>query len=277
LGANLLPSRHYISQTAKIFGVSQATLRIWEARGLIQSSRDTGGYRVYSPDDVARIARIVKLRRDGVNLAGIQSILQKEQGGLAADRPSGKSTGCNAEGGFVGRRLRQLRIGRKISIVELARTSGLSSSFLSLVERGMSGISSESLAAICSALEVDPRKVLLDGEAAPRRLIRAAERQLLPSVDPGIRIEQLTEGDNLLDCQLFTVDPGISSQGDYAHEGEEFVFVLSGILEITVDQVDKYILHAGDSLCFKSTLPHRWHNSGKAPVSGIWINVAPKP
>ena len=53
------------------------------------------------------------------------------------------------------------------------------------------------------------------------------------------------------------------------HPGDELIYILEGRLKMTiVDEV--YILEKGDSLCFKSHLPHRWENIGADDAKVIW-------
>jgi DNA-binding transcriptional MerR regulator/quercetin dioxygenase-like cupin family protein len=258
---------HRISEAASLIGVSQATLRLWEGRGLISSQRSAGGYRLYSSEDIERLVEVQRLRDSGINLAGIDSILPK-----TASRRKRRAESPPAGGRFVGRKLRQLRQSGGLSIAEVGERAGLSTSFVSLVERGMSGASVESLNALCQALGTDLRRIIGNGKKVDRRMVPANARRQLPSMDPGIKIEQLVEGDTALDCQLFIVAPGRHSNGTYAHEGEEFVFVLSGSLEVKIDQVDNFVLKTGDSLHFRSSSPHSWRILGKQPCTVLWID-----
>ena len=53
------------------------------------------------------------------------------------------------------------------------------------------------------------------------------------------------------------------------HPGDELIYILEGRLRMEiVDEV--YILEEGDSLCFKSHLPHRWENIGADDAKVIW-------
>ena len=74
------PSRgvYGISVAAELAGVGIQTLRLYEARGLLQPARTTGGTRRYSPDDLDRIHRIGQLLDTGLNLAGIAMVLDLE-------------------------------------------------------------------------------------------------------------------------------------------------------------------------------------------------------
>ncbi|MEC3954192.1 MerR family transcriptional regulator [Nocardia sp. CDC153] len=67
-----------ISVAAELSGVGVQTLRLYEQHGLITPTRSVGGTRRYSGDDLARLARIVTLAGQGINLAGIGRILELE-------------------------------------------------------------------------------------------------------------------------------------------------------------------------------------------------------
>lgn len=65
-----------VGRTAALVGVSVRTLHHWDTTGLVHpSDRTPGGYRVYSPDDVARIHRVLVYRELGLSLADISRIL----------------------------------------------------------------------------------------------------------------------------------------------------------------------------------------------------------
>ena len=67
-----------IAVTAQLSGVPEASLRLFEAKGLLTPSRSDGGTRRYSDDDVERLRRVTDLRSEGVNLAGIRRVLELE-------------------------------------------------------------------------------------------------------------------------------------------------------------------------------------------------------
>lgn len=54
------------------------------------------------------------------------------------------------------------------------------------------------------------------------------------------------------------------------HLGEEFCYVLSGTLRYHFE-TEMYDLSVGDSIHFKSTLKHRWENTGSDPAEVIWV------
>ncbi|MDG2522559.1 MerR family transcriptional regulator [Caulobacter segnis] len=64
-----------IQDLAPRLGVSARTLRFYEERGLIKSTRGRGGARHYDPRTADRVARIVTLRRHGLSLDQIQQVV----------------------------------------------------------------------------------------------------------------------------------------------------------------------------------------------------------
>ena len=67
-----------ISVAAEMVSMEVQNLRVYERRGLIEPDRTPGGTRLYSPDDVVRLARIRDLLAEGLNLAGIAQVLTLE-------------------------------------------------------------------------------------------------------------------------------------------------------------------------------------------------------
>jgi len=68
-----------ISVAAELAKMHPQTLRMYEARGLIEPKRSPKGTRLYSQDDVEQLRRIQELTADlGLNLAGVERVLEQE-------------------------------------------------------------------------------------------------------------------------------------------------------------------------------------------------------
>ena len=65
-----------ISVAAELSGMAASSLRAYETRGLIEPWRTAGGTRRYSVNDITRLQAIGDLLDEGVNLAGIERVLQ---------------------------------------------------------------------------------------------------------------------------------------------------------------------------------------------------------
>ncbi|HEY6057203.1 MAG TPA: XRE family transcriptional regulator, partial [Candidatus Limnocylindrales bacterium] len=174
----------------------------------------------------------------------------------------------------LGTRLRAARRASGLTLRGAAVASRLSPSFISALERSVSGASLAALKRLTSAYGTTVAALASDSAAGTGRLVRTPDRRI---VEPGagIRIEDLATSPTQLESQLFVLSPGTSSEGYYAHPGEEFMFLLDGRLGVWLDEAEYYELGPGDALTFPSTLPHRFRALGAAETRLLWINTPP--
>lgn len=69
---------YVISVAAELAGVHPQTLRIYERKGLVDPARTAGGSRRYSDADIEQLRRIQELTNEGLNLYGVQRVLELE-------------------------------------------------------------------------------------------------------------------------------------------------------------------------------------------------------
>jgi MerR family transcriptional regulator/heat shock protein HspR len=69
---------YVISVAAELAGVHPQTLRIYERKGLVDPARTAGGSRRYSDADIDLLKRIQDLTNAGLNLAGVERVLELE-------------------------------------------------------------------------------------------------------------------------------------------------------------------------------------------------------
>jgi MerR family transcriptional regulator, heat shock protein HspR len=101
-----------ISVAAELAEMHPQTLRMYEARGLIEPKRSPKGTRLYSQADVDRLRRIQEMTTEwGMNLAGVEKVFELE---LALDRMQRKLTAME-------RRSLQLREEIEAREAEIAR------------------------------------------------------------------------------------------------------------------------------------------------------------
>lgn len=264
-----------VGQTARILGVSPSTLRLWENVGLVAPVRSRGRFRLYSPQLLEQLKRIKSLR--DVQHLNVHAIKRE----LGKNGANGKRTGRPVRPGneksvplrSIGPRLRQLRERRGLSMTAVARQAGISVGFLSAFERSEANASFATLARLAAVYGTTQMK-LFGGRTRRGRLVRPNQRHVLQSV-PGVRTEFLSSEGHLLEAMLFRVAPHAASEGAYSHAGEEFILMLSGSLEIWLDELECYVLREGDSLSFESTIAHRWFNPGSSEAVLVWINTSP--
>jgi transcriptional regulator with XRE-family HTH domain len=247
--------------------VSPSSLRNWERHGLLTPVRSQGRYRLYSRELVSQLKRIRSLRRDcGLNLAGI-GYLQSGAG------TGGKAVAHDEALVDLGERLLRLRRRRGLTLAEAATRAGVSASRVGAIERSQANPSIATLQKLARLYDTNVLWFFGGGQRG-RRLVRASERRILRP-EPGVQMELLAVGKHQIEPHLFRLAPRASSGGSYQHEGEEFVYVLQGKLEIWLDEIERYVLEPGDSLCFASTYAHRWRGLGDNEVVALWINTPP--
>jgi len=172
----------------------------------------------------------------------------------------------------VGARLRELRVARGKSMRALARSSGLSTNALSMIERGRTSPSVSTLYKISEALEV-PITAFFRLEAPRQDIVfrKANERTritLTRGLWEGLGGESFV---GHVEPFMITLNSGASS-GPFGmlHSGHEFVLCLSGCIQYEVEGF-LYNLETGDSLLFAAQLRHRWRNPG--PEDAIAVIV----
>lgn len=289
-----------IEEAASVVGVSPSTIRLWERQGLVRPLRTGGGARRFGPADLARLHAIRRWRRvEGLNAAAIRRLLETPTGSATAgvrrldtgDRPAARpiagrvsqpvrpavSRPAQPVGGAsvqLADRLRELRISRRLTLRQVAERTGLSVSFVSSLERSLTGVSLATLRRLTAAYGTNVAELIRDPGLAAGRVVRCGERRSTEA-GTGIRIEELADAPSQLESQLFVLQPGASSEGYYAHPGEEFMYLLAGALAVWLGEDEHYELDPGDALTFPSTLAHRVQALGPGETRLIWINTPP--
>jgi DNA-binding transcriptional MerR regulator/mannose-6-phosphate isomerase-like protein (cupin superfamily) len=256
-----------ISDVARIVGVSPSILRSWENLGLVAPARTRSHYRIYTQADVRILKRAQFFRRArGMNAPAIVHLLKTHK--LlphASQRPKASP---------VGPRLRRMRVQRKASLSQVARATDVSVGFLSAIERGQMTASVATLRRLARYYHVNILSLFNPSDANPG-CVKPEDRKVLEA-GPGVRMELLSWGSTaMMEPHLFRIAPSAGSGESYAHDGEEFLYILRGSLEIDLDGGDSHRLEEGDSFYFESSNEHRWKNPGKKETLVLWINTPP--
>jgi len=256
----------HISDVSRLVGISPSILRSWENLGLVFPARTRSGYRIYTRDDVRVLKRAQFLRRArGMNAPAIAHLLKTE--GVLPSKPS------PSQPASVGAHLRRLRQRQGAPLARVAAAVDVSVGFLSALERGQMTASVSTLRRLARFYKVNILTLFDTTEANPG-VVRPQERKILEAGD-GVRMELLSWGNTQMEPHLFCLAPSAGSGSSYAHEGEEFLFVVKGQLEITLEGGETQLLEEGDSYYFQSSTEHRWRNPGKTETQVLWVNTPP--
>lgn len=177
----------------------------------------------------------------------------------------------------VGAAIKQLRKEKKMTLAQLAAKTDLSVGFLSQLERGLSTIAIDSLEKIAGVFEV-PLTWFFEPVTDQNReeyLFRAYE-QAYTEISPHI-FQRLLVGRKTsfhLLPRLYLLRPHQHESETvklYTHAGEEFIFVLEGMLTVFVNgqRVD---LYPEDSVHIHSEEPHNWCNMTNRSTRFITVN-----
>jgi DNA-binding transcriptional MerR regulator/mannose-6-phosphate isomerase-like protein (cupin superfamily) len=258
-----------IGDVSKMVGISATVIRQWERLGLIRPLRTDSKYRLYSTDDVRLLKRARFLRKDrGLNAPAIVDLLVR--GGEIPFETRPAPTNGHRLG--LGAQLRHARTQLNLSLSEAASAIGISTGFLSSLERSQTSASVGTLRKLARFYKINVLDLFQPSETNPY-LVRPKDRKKL-NAGRGVEMELLAWGNTMMEPHLFRIAPNRGSGESYSHHGEEFLHVIRGELQISIAG-KPYRLRAGDSLYFDSNTPHEWHNPGKRETLVLWINTPP--
>ncbi len=253
-----------IGDVARLVGISPSAIRAWESLGLARPHRTESRYRLYTNDDVRLLKKARYLRKvRGLNAPAIVQMLKRD-GAIKPD--------THNDAAAIGTRLRGLRTQRGLGLAEVAAAAGISVGFLSAIERSQMSASVGTLRRLARYYRTNILD-FFDATELNTRLVRPPKRKVLEA-GPGVRMELLAWGNKVMEPHLFRIAPQAGSGESYAHEGEEFLFVLRGELMISLAS-EEYHLKRGDSFYFESATPHHWKNPGRTETWLLWVNTPP--
>ncbi len=175
---------------------------------------------------------------------------------------------------IVGKKLKTIRLKSDMTIQKLAEQSRVSSNMISRVERGLTIPSVEILMKLANVFDKSIN-YFVEEVSTTHEIVYSLPGQrdttVYDDVD-NMHTESFTSG--LRDPQfmsfLCTVPKGgTSGQKHMHHPGDELIVLIEGKLKVTIAG-EEYSLSAGDSLSFKSHLPHRWDNVRDDDARIIW-------
>jgi len=166
----------------------------------------------------------------------------------------------------IGGRLAALRQARGLTLTELAARCGLSASFLSQVERGVSAPSIVSLYRICQGLGIPISQVLPDFELEGSPVHQHEAQRPLRISEGGVSYLYLSGNFPERELEaLINQFPPEYRHPMAGHEGEEFGYVLAGDLALTIED-RTYVLGPGDSFHFAARRLHSYYTQQGAKV-----------
>jgi quercetin dioxygenase-like cupin family protein len=180
--------------------------------------------------------------------------------------------------GSVGAALRQVRTARVLSLQDVAKATGISASFLSMVENDRSDITIGRLVKLIEFYGISLTDLLPFSAATEYpEVVEADERKPLHSPAEGISISLLAVDTQrqLMPLEVeFGPGAGLAEPG--RHAGEEWVYVLEGELRVELEGAEPRTLQAGDAAYYPAERGHRLANaSDTLPLRIICVDTPP--
>lgn len=186
-----------------------------------------------------------------------------------AGRPARDRIGALLDG--LGPAIRRVRRERGLTLEEVAGEVGASVAHLSRLESGTRQPSLDGLLRLAAALGVEAGDLLeASEEPGPGTVVRGRTAPVHEA--KGFSFQSLTPeaGPEGLAAMKIVFPADRSEPGYKEHEGEEWIYVLSGRLRLTLGD-EATVLEPGDAAYFNGLLPHRWDVLGEEDVKMLMV------
>jgi len=163
----------------------------------------------------------------------------------------------------VGERVKGAREKRGLSLLDISRRTGIEVSLLSEIEEGQSAPPLGTIIKLAKALEMKMGYFISGEELRPFTIVRRGDRKAISRYDSkrdkhyGYGYESLApyKRDRHMEPFLVTLQPAATEEERSAHDGQEFIFVLTGSMEVRLGE-EIHVLEPGDAIYYDSTVPH---------------------
>ena len=177
----------------------------------------------------------------------------------------------------IGEKILQYRKIKNLSIRDLAKLAGVTSSLLSQIERGLANPSLNTLKTIAKTLEVPLFTFFVAPVNTKELVIRSDKRKKMMFPDSESAVYELLSPDlsGSIEFALMKLAPlSHSSRELMEHEGEEAAFVLEGKIKLYLED-EVIILNLGDSVRIPGGTKHKWENPYDKNTSIVFAVTPP--
>lgn len=169
-------------------------------------------------------------------------------------------------------RVREQRKKKNLTLAELSRKTGISTSFLSQIESGKGVMTLVTLKKIAQALGI-PMKALFSEAQEDEEDIRFCSDKDITSLQNNYKRLDIRSGKfagRKMDAFVLTMDPHFSRFEETSHPGEEFYYILHGICRVHLNG-RIYQISEGESIHFPSALTHKLENPGEEELTMVSV------
>ena len=266
-----------INQVAKILGVVPATIRNWEKNGLIAVRRSPSNYRVFTLDDIETLKKIkeysvekhmgihaIKMLLPSCGDSGIDDIelyVKQQKEGYYSKK-------------LISEKWREIRKQQGYTLEEVSKAVGISVAHLSNLENG-GNISLDLMNKLAHFYRESPLYFMQPAPQESHLVRKGCGDPIQLKNDPGLEmISLIAMREHMMYPVLCTVEPGCGNLTPHTHNGEELIYMLTGVVEIKRTDEPPYILHPGDTFYYRGSDLHCWQNISPKNAKLLWIHSA---
>lgn len=179
-------------------------------------------------------------------------------------------------------RLRFLRAQRGWTLDQTSKASGIATSTLSKIENGLMSPTYDILLKLASGLDMDLAELFTPAQdhmgAGRRSIERQGQGEIheTPLYHHRVLCSQLSHKRMMPYFSRIKAHSVDDNEGWSRHDGEEFVYVLSGSIELHTEYYRPEVLEAGDCFYIDSRMRHRVINCSKTQAEVLWVSTKPE-
>ncbi len=183
----------------------------------------------------------------------------------------------------VGERVRGVRESRGLSLQDIVQRTGIDEKTLTGIEAGEIAPPLGVIIKLAKALEMKMGYFISGEESRPYTVVRRTDRHVVSRHDSakgrryGYEFESLAphKKDRHMEPFLVTLDPAETEEERSTHDGQEFIYVLEGRMEVRLEE-EILVLDPGDAIYYDSTVPHLVKCHGDRPTRILAVLYAEK-
>lgn len=174
----------------------------------------------------------------------------------------------------IGKKLKKIRTQKGITLRELGDAVGMSAGYLSQLERGKSSIAINHLMKIADYLGVNMRYFITEQFSNNSPVLRSYENEIM-YVENELCVEYKVSSeihDKMMLPKMTVLMPGFSTEAAHNHSGEEFIYILEGVMTFGIDGKE-YTMYPGDTAQYGASKEHKWENNTNRMVKLLVIST----
>ena len=180
----------------------------------------------------------------------------------------------------LGKRIRQYRVNKGLTLQGLAEKTGLTKGYLSKIEKAKKAPPVSTLINLAKALDINISEIFGEGEnnKSPICLVKKGDRRFIARDGTvfGYAYQTLAHRfhDKHMEPYILTLPLNPKQNALFQHKGEEMMFVLEGTMKFFHGE-NEFIVDEGDCVYFDASIPHYGICQGNKEVNILMVIYTP--